>query len=231
MCGRYTLVTYHDQLVEEFDLLDAPGLPPRFNIAPTQMVPVVRVPAGQAQRQLDMVRWGLIPRWAKDPAVGNRMINARSEEAAVKPAFHSALRWQRCLVPCSGFYEWKALNDKPARGKKKQKQPYYICRRDEGLFAFAGLWERWESPAVGTIESCTILTTEPNELVRPLHDRMPVIVGHADYGLWLDPAVREVEALEPLFRPFPTDDLVIHPVSTRVNNASFDDPSCIEAAT
>lgn len=227
MCGRYTLAATQEQLTEEFDLVEAEPLRPRFNIAPTQMVPVVRVLDDKNKRQLDLLRWGLVPRWAKDPSIGNRMINARSEQAAVKPAFRTPLRRQRCLVPCTGFYEWKQLET--GTGSKRRKQPYFIRRRDERVFAFAGLWEHWQGPTEQAIDSFTILTTKPNGLIHPLHDCMPVIISPDDYELWLDPNVQDVERLQPFLRPLPSEELTAHAVSPRVNSPAHDDPACIEA--
>ncbi|MDO8631789.1 MAG: SOS response-associated peptidase, partial [Phycisphaerales bacterium] len=192
MCGRYTLTISQQQLAEAFEIHELEHLRPRYNIAPTQVVPVVRVSGESGRRELAMYRWGLIPHWAKDPTIGNRMINARAETAAEKPAFRSAMKRQRCLVPCTGFYEWKVLD--PA-AKKPAKQPYYIRRRDEGVFAFAGLWDRWRSPDGKEINSFAILTTEPNELMRELHDRMPVIIPREAYGVWLDNQLLDAERL------------------------------------
>ena len=227
MCGRYTLTAIQEALAEEFDLIETEPLPPRFNIAPTQMVPVVRALGEQQGRQLDLLRWGLIPHWAKDPSIGNRMINARSEEADKKPSFRTPMRKRRCLVPCTGFYEWK----QPDRGtgRRPNKQPYLIRRRDQRVFAFAGLWEHWQAPDAASIDSYTILTTAPNELVRPLHNRMPVIVSPDDYELWLDPEIQDVDRLKPLFGRCSADEFVAYAVGTRVNSPSHDDPSCIEA--
>ena len=227
MCGRYALATFREQLAEKFDLRETALIEPRFNIAPTQAVPVVRVIGSSSQRQLDSLRWGLIPHWAKDPSIGNRMINARSEGAETKPAFRTPLRRQRCLVPCTGFYEWKKLEG--GTRSRPKKQPYYIRRRDERVFAFAGLWDRWRSSGGETIESFAILTTEPNECLRPLHNRMPVIIGPSDYELWLDGTVQDVAPLKQLFRPYASDELVAYAVGTQVNNPANDHPSCIEA--
>lgn len=226
MCGRYTLVTHQEQLAEEFEILDVEAMLQRFNIAPTQMVPVVRVAADTHARRLDMLRWGLIPHWAKDPSIGSRMINARSEGAAEKPAFRVPLRRRRCLLPSTGFYEWKPPPPGSARGSKKQ--PYYIRRADERVFAFAGLWDQWRDADGSAVESCTILTTAPNDLIRSLHDRMPLIVPREHYSLWLDPEVQEVEALTPVMRPFESAELVLYAVGTRVNKPTVDDPACIQ---
>lgn len=227
MCGRYTLATFQDQLVEAFDLPPAPVIESRYNIAPTQSAPVVRLDGDSRRRQLDALRWGLIPHWAKDPSIGSRMINARSESVETEPAFRSALRRQRCLVPSTGFYEWKRVEGGTA--SRPKKQPYYIKRRDERVFAFAGLWDRWRDSEGETVESFAILTTAPNDCLRSLHDRMPVIVDPGDYGLWLDPAVQDGAPLRRLFQPFPGDELVAYAVGTQVNNPAHDDPSCMDA--
>ncbi len=225
MCGRYSLQTTAHLLAEHFQLPKIPSLTPRFNNAPSQPVAIVRVPhASDYQqsegRELTLARWGLIPGWAKDPGIGARMINARAETAAEKPAFRAALGRRRCLVPADGFYEWQ----RQGRGK----QPIYICLRDGKLFAFAGLWEHWENQDGQAIESCTILTTEPNDLLKPIHNRMPVILDPKDYDLWLDPDVRDAGKLCPLLGPYPPEDMTAYPVSLRVNNPSNDDPVCIE---
>ncbi len=225
MCGRYTLATIQEQLAEEFDLIEVESLRPRYNIAPTQSVPVVRVLGDNSTRRLEELRWGLVPHWAKDPSVGSRMINARSEEAATKPSFRVPLRRQRCLVPSTGFFEWKVGGD--ADSRRTKKQPYYFRRRDERVFAFAGMWDRWVGADGKPIETYTILTTSPNELIRSFHDRMPVIVARDQYGLWLDPTVQDVDRLRPLFDPFPAGDMVAYPVSTHVNAPAHDDAECI----
>ncbi len=227
MCGRYTLTVFQQQLAEEFELHELEGFQPRYNIAPTQPAPIVRVAGETAGRELTMCRWGLIPHWAKDPSIGNRMINARAETATEKPAFRNSMKRQRCLVPCSGFYEWKVLDPS---AKKPAKQPYYIRRRDERVFAFAGLWDRWRSSEGEEISSFTILTTEPNELMRDLHDRMPVIIPRGQYGHWLDPETQNAVHVASFLTPYPSDELCAYPVSTRVNNPRFDDPSCIQVA-
>lgn len=239
MCGRYTLISSEQELIEAFELAEGtglPALPPRFNVAPTQDVPVIRVVKQGEGRGLHLMRWGLIPSWAKDASIGSRMINSRAETAAEKPSFRTALRRRRCLIPCSGFYEWQAVagkggeSDKGGKSGKagQQKQPYYIRRRDGALMALAGLWERWCSPDGEEIESCTILTTEANELIRPLHDRMPVILRVEDFSLWLDPLMQDVRQLEPLLRPTPSEELTAYPVGRQVGNPRIDDSSCIE---
>ncbi len=220
MCGRFTLTSSPEVVADLFDLAEPPQLTPRYNIAPTQESPVVRVLKTEGRRELHLLRWGLIPQWARDPSIGNRMINARSESVAAKPAYRDAFRRQRCLVPGDGFFEWKRLG--------KRKQPHYIRMRDGQPFAFAGLWARWQGQVGEQIDSYTILTTEPNDLVRPIHDRMPVILARHDYEIWLDPKMQDVEQLRPLLRPSPSDNLIADPVETLVNNPAFDDPRCIK---
>lgn len=218
-------------LVQQFLLDTAPDLPPRFNIAPTQNVAVVRVTHDQPQRELVLLRWGLIPSWAKDPKIGNRMINARGESVADKPAFRAAFKRRRCLVVADGYYEWK----KSAGGKSKaagaKKQPYYIRMRDERPFALAGLWEYWEgadqSDLPGPIESCTIITTDANDLTSDIHDRMPVVLGEETYDVWLDPQQSDRDTLLPLLKPYASDEMKVEPVSTHVNSVKNDDPDCV----
>lgn len=220
MCGRFTLVTPAKELAEQFRLIEVPSLSPRYNIAPTQPVAAVRQLPGNGARKLSLLHWGLVPFWAKEPGIGSRMINARSETAAEKPAFRAAFRRRRCLVLADGFYEWQRL--------ERGKQPFYIRLRDGKPFAFAGLWEHWKGPDETTIDSCTLLTTEPNDLIRPVHNRMPVILAPEDYDLWLDPGVQEPELLRPLLRAYPSENMHAYPISTWVNNPRNDDPRCIE---
>ena len=222
MCGRFTLRVPTSAIVEHFALLGKmPLLAPRYNIAPTQPVAVVRLDgrATTPRRELASLRWGLIPHWAKDPSIGARMINARAETVAEKPAYKAALRRRRCLVPADGFYEW--------RKDRNRKQPYFISLHDDRLFAFAGLWESWEGADHSYIESCTLLTTEPNELIRPIHDRMPVILSRNAYDLWLDPAVQDAARLTPLLCPCPAEGMQARAVGTLVNSPRNDSPACI----
>jgi putative SOS response-associated peptidase YedK len=219
MCGRFTLRTSGKAVADFFGLSEIPELPARFNIAPTQPVPAVRVSQDDGGRELALLRWGLIPGWAADPIIGNRMINARADTVATKPAYRQAFRQRRCLIVADGFYEWKKLNGK--------KQPYYIRLQDDRPFAFAGLWERWNR-GDAPIDSCTILTTDANELVGSIHDRMPVILNPADYDLWLDPGVQDAKRLEPLLGPYTGEAMMAWPVSTLVNNPKADEPRCIE---
>lgn len=222
MCGRFTLRASPKVIAEQFALFEMPDFEARYNIAPSQTVPVVRLRSGEGEprRELAFVRWGLIPAWADNLSIGNRLINARSETAGQKPAFRQALRQRRCLVVADGFYEWQ--------GRGRLKRPYLIRLRGDRPFGFGGLWESWEGPDHGRIESCTILTTEANELVRPIHDRMPVIVAPDDYGRWLDPAVQDPRELTGLLRPFPNQPMEAIPVSIRVNNPANEAPECVE---
>lgn len=220
MCGRFTLSATTQVLARQFQLTVPIPLEPRFNIAPTQQVPVVRMAPEKAQRELALLRWGLVPSWAKDLRLGARLINARAETVGEKPAFRASFRRRRCLVPADGFYEWQPVDP-------KQKQPHYIRRRDGGLFAFAGLWDRWEGTDGKIIDSFTVLTTEANELLRTMHERMPVIVGPEDYELWLDPAVHDAERLQPLLRPYPAAEMAAYPVGPGVNSPKKDDPQCV----
>ncbi len=214
MCGRFTQATEGEIIARVFDLAETPALSPRYNIAPTQAVAAVR--AGEGGRRLDGLRWGLIPSWAKDRAIGDRMINARAETLAAKPAFRSAFRARRCLIVADGFYEWKKVGGR--------KQPHLIAFRDRRPFAFAGLWERWDGD--GPVESCTIVTTTANDVVAPIHDRMPVILDPGEFTLWLDPKVTDTSRVAGLLRPYAPDLLEAHPVGLLVNNPANDSPAC-----
>lgn len=219
MCGRYTLVTPVGELAERFGVEGPlPELPPSYNVAPGRGVAAVVAEGGR--RRLEVLRWGLVPPWADDPSIGDRMINARAETVASKPSFRRAFRERRCLIPADGFYEWQRLDG--------GKQPYYVRRKDGARFAFAGLWEIWRREGE-EIRSCTILTTEANGLLGGIHDRMPVIVPPDLYGLWLEGGA-EREELDAVLRPYPGDDLEAYPVSRLVNNPANDDPRCIEPA-
>ena len=220
MCGRFTLGATAATLAAQFDLANVPTWTPRYNIAPTQEVLVVLQPSPQANREARLHRWGLIPPWAKDPSIGNRMINARAETVATKPAFRRAFKERRCLLLADGLYEWQR--------QERRKQPFYIRLRGGRPFAFAGLWEHWEGSEGMAIQSCTILTTTSNEVVGRIHDRMPVILNPTDYDRWLDPSIQEPEVLKPLLRPYPADEMMAYPVSTRVNNPANDSPECVE---
>lgn len=220
MCGRFTLFDPAASVAEGFGLKEAPSLSPRYNIAPSQEVAAVRISPGGREREIVLLRWGLVPSWAKDPSLGNRMINARAETAAEKPAFRSAIRRRRCLVPTSGFYEWKRTNGR--------KQPYYIRMRAGKIFAFAGLWESWKDPGGSAVETCALLTTSANDLLRPVHDRMPVIVSPRNYDLWLSPGIEDPQEFSSLFRPYAPEEMDAFPVGTAVNNPKTDSPGLIE---
>lgn len=223
MCGRFTLRAPADQLALLFGLAAEPLTVPRYNIAPTQPVGLVRMNARGGTREWALAIWGLIPSWAKDPSIGARMINARSETVAEKPSFRAAYKRRRCLIATDGFYEWQKLGGR--------KQPHFIGMADDGPFAFAGLWEHWAGPDGSELESCTILTTEPNPLLAPLHNRMPVIVDPLDYDDWLgsggdDP--REYMAILPhLLRPYPAEMMKTYAVSTYVSNPRNEGEECI----
>ena len=214
MCGRFQLKAEQDWMVE-FGLPEPPDITPRYNIAPTQDIVAIRREAG-GMRRAGLLRWGLVPSFAEDPAVGNRMINARAETVASKPAFREPFQKRRCLVPADGFYEWRRVGG--------ARDPYLLKMRDGRTFAFASVWDRWGRDAA-RIESCAILTTAANELVTPIHDRMPVILDRSDYDLWLDPDARE-EDLHGILRPFPAAEMMAVPVSARVNSTAVDDPEC-----
>ena len=217
MCGRFTLRSPVESIASLFDGLAMPEWKPRFNIAPTQPVACVRNRTGNAA--IDRLRWGLVPSWAKDPGIGARMINARGETVASKPAFRNAFRTRRCLVLADGFYEWKKIG--------QQKYPFYITRPDDMLFCMAGLWETW-GPVNQSVETCTIITTEANATLKPLHERMPVILGSDDYDFWLDTEFCDQTRLQELLRPVPNQDLVMREVSRVVNKVANDSPACIE---
>jgi putative SOS response-associated peptidase YedK len=224
MCGRFTLRTPMNEVARAFDLSPGTlerggGWRPRFNIAPSQEIAAIRRDAEGGARRMAWLQWGLIPPGADAPTTGYRMINARAESVATRRAFRDAFRRRRCLVPADGFYEWK-------RGAKP-KQPYYIRLAEDRPFAFAGLWERWHRGDV-EIQSCTIITTEANELVAQLHDRMPVILDPHDYDAWLDPGNEDGRRLEPLLAAYPAERMTVYPVSLAVNNPRHDGPACIE---
>ena len=218
MCGRFLLLSSGDEISRLLSLSSPPALTPRYNIAPTQQIPAVRV--ADAGRECGSLRWGFIPSWAKDARLAP--INAMSETAPSKPFFRSAFKKRRCLIPASGFYEWKATG-------KKQRQPYAIRLADDKPFAFAGLWECWEGPD-GPVESCTILTTTPNDLMGTIHSRMPVNMDPRDYEQWLDPQEQDASAVAALLRPYPAERMRAFPVSTWVNDVKHKDARCIEPA-
>ena len=222
MCGRYSQRQSAKIIAQAFQVDEVPTLEPRYNIAPTQSVPTVLQTSASTNRQFKMLHWGLIPSWAKDRKMGAKLINARAQTVAEKPAFRSALRQRRCLVLADGFYEWQQQE------QKKQKQPFYFRLSDERPFAFAGLWEHWRGEDGEEIHSCTLLTTEANELMQPIHNRMPVILDPKDYDLWLDLEVKKQELLQPLLHPYRSEEMTAYPVSKVVNKPSNDSAECIE---
>jgi putative SOS response-associated peptidase YedK len=218
VCGRFTVRSKLNRILQEFSAELRPEYEPapRYNVAPTQQIMTISLVEGR--RMAMPRRWGLVPFWADDLKIGNSLINARAETVADKPAFRSSFKRDRCLVVADGFYEWKKLD-------AKTKQPYFIRMRDDRLFAFAGLAARWDKQ--GVVESATIITTEANALMAPLHDRMPVILPAEAFDLWLDPEFQSKEQLQALLRPYPNDDLIATPVSTLVNSPKNDDPCCV----
>lgn len=224
MCGRYAIygpISRTNRDAIEF-LGEEVAFHPTFNAAPTQNLPVFRVSSGQG-RELTLLRWGLVPSWAKDPAIGARMINARSETVAEKPAFRAAFRRRRCLVPMSGFYEWQKTGGR--------KVPHFVRLLGTEMFAAAGLYEYWPGKdGAAPIESYTILTTCANDLMRPVHDRMPVILHERDYEAWLDPKNETIEALSALLTPYPAEAMRAYAIGTRVNSTRNDGPELIEPA-
>lgn len=226
MCGRFTVSMAPDLIAEKFGLAEVPDLRPRYNVAPTQDVPVVRVEEPQAGRRLYLIRWGLLTPGAGAAGREGGLINARSESVHEKATFRWAFQHRRCLVLSDGFYEWQRINGR--------KQPYYVTFPDHRPFAYAGLWDRWRPPEGEPIESCTILTTDSNPLVKPIHDRMPVILGPGAYETWLDPRAvgseggPTVEVLAALLRPYPDDEMIAYPVSPLVNRPEHDAPDCVE---
>lgn len=220
MCGRYLLRSKGEDIGRAFGARIDLDLVPRYNVAPSLMLPVVRADE-EGARRADLLRWGLVPGWAKDLSIGNKLVNARSETVAEKPSFRRAFKKRRCVVPMDGFYEWKAT--------PTGKQPYLATMKDGSLLGVAGLWERWEPKDGEPVESFTLLTTEANDLLAEVHHRMPVLLGTGELPVWLDPGVSDRDALEAMFRPYPSELMEIRPVSRRLNSVKNDDPSVLEA--
>ncbi|CUS06057.1 putative SOS response-associated peptidase YoqW [Candidatus Promineifilum breve] len=221
MCGRFALAATGEEVAAHYQLPEVPFVVPRYNVAPTQPVAAVRLNA-RGEREFTFFQWGLIPSWAKEPSIGSKMINARAETAAEKPAFRAAFKRRRCLLPMTGFYEWQATDGR--------KQPMYIHGAGGGLLSLAGLWEVWQSADGGLLETCTILTTTPNALMESIHNRMPVIVEPLDYGAWLA-ADTPADELHHLLRPYAAEQLAAYPVSTAVNRPQNDAVECIAPLT
>jgi putative SOS response-associated peptidase YedK len=219
MCGRYKLSRRKQIIEEHFDTVSGEeDWIPRYNVAPTQPVPVIRQNPKKPVRELSLMRWGLIPSWSEDSSAAARMINARSESASTKPAFRDALKARRCLIPADGFYEWARAG--------RTKQPYCFEIGDAELFAFAGIWERWKDPTGQWVKSCSILTTTPNAVTSAVHDRMPVILDPEAYDVWFDPGMTNVAAASELLKPFDARRMRCYPVNTRINSVANDDAAC-----
>jgi putative SOS response-associated peptidase YedK len=220
MCGRYRLTAKERWLAEYFNL-DPEDVEwaARWNIAPTDEVATIRQDRHGPKRIFAKMRWGMIPYWAKDMSIGAKTINAVCETAAEKPVFRESMKKRRCLIPADGFYEWKKIGP-------KKKQAFNIGMADDGLFAFAGLWDRWKGPNNKVIESCTILTTDANALLKDIHDRMPVIIEKDDYDLWLDPGMTDPAKVSDLLKPFDARLMRVYPVNATVNKVGNDGPEC-----
>ncbi len=227
MCGRFAQKTKPKNLAKKFQIVLKVGLEsikPRFNIAPSSLVPCIRVPFNETKPVMETLKWGLVPSWAKDPAIGFKLANARAETMAEKPSFRSAFKKQRCLVPADGFYEWDQ--------KTKPKQPFYFYMKNEEPFCLAGLWEFWK-PKDGKgepIQSFTLITTEANSILAPVHDRMPVILEEKDFEAWLDPRNQDVEKLKQFLKPFPASQMASYPVSLYMSNTRNEGPQCLGKA-
>jgi putative SOS response-associated peptidase YedK len=218
MCGRYTIVKKAEAIEQRFGAhLEKDAFRESFNAAPTQVLPVI---SNSSPEAISYFKWGLIPFWAKDASIGNKMINARAETLTQKPSFKKSLQGKRCLVIADGFYEWKK--------EGKTKQPYRITLKDNGLFAFAGLWDEWKDPAGNKVQTFTIITTDPNELMASIHNRMPVILPPAHEKHWLNPDLKPADALE-LLLPYNASDMEAYPVSTLVNSPANNSPEVIES--
>lgn len=227
MCGRYGRRADKQRIAEwmqahDTNVFDDSYLAPTYNAAPQSMQPVVRLDEDSGQRELALLRWGLVPSWSKDVKIAFSTINAKAETVATSPAFRESMKRRRCLIPAEWFYEWQKID-------AKTKQAYAISMKDESVFAFAGLWDRWKDRQTGqTLETFTIVTTDPNELMEPLHNRMPVIIEAKDYGRWLDPG-NPARLPVDLLRPYDAERMKAWKVSARVGNVRNDDPECVEA--
>ena len=211
MCGRFTLYITAEELASHYHLRTIPSTEPRYNIAPSQQINIVKNTSGELT--LASVRWGLIPHWAEDEKIGYKLINARAETVSEKPSFRSAFKQRRCLIPTSGFYEWKR--------EGHRKQPYYFQVKDAPIFSMAGIWESWQAPNRQIIESCSIITTDANELVSEVHGRMPVIINQDSYSRWFDGL-----EYQDLLHPYASTKMTIYPVSEMVNSPKNNGPDC-----
>ena len=226
MCARYTIYHSLDQILARFEALQvAAEFHPRYNVAPTNRVPVV-IEGQNGERRVEMMRWGLVPFWARDESIGSRLINARAETIAEKPAFRAALKSRRCIVPADGFYEWT--------GAAKERRPLHIRMQSGEIFGLAGLWEAWNQPGGddhGPLQTFTIVTVPANELMAALHDRMPAILRAEAEAAWLDPSLKDVHAAESLLRPYPAEEMTAYPVDPMVNRPGVEGPECIAPLT
>jgi len=225
MCGRFTLILEPEAVQKELDLGEMPpDLQPRYNVAPSQPVAVVTDPV---ERRVELFRWGLIPSWAKDPEIGNRLINARSETLSEKPSFRTSFARRRCAILADGFFEWMK-QDKASGGRSRRSSPYFIHLASGKPFAFAGLWDLWRSPEGEEVHSCTIITCPANEAIASIHDRMPVILDKDHIWQWLEPQVPQAE-LQSMLVPYPSDKIAYRPISYLVNNPAYDSPEVMAA--
>lgn len=222
MCGRYKLTVSWAEIHRVYNLTNSVNLPARYNIGPTQHVLAIIYDAETKEHRGEMLRWGLIPAWAKDAKINYNLINAKAETVATKPAYRKAFQSGRCIIPADGFYEWQKLD-------AKHKQPYAIMMKDRSVFGFAGLWEKWTDKASGeVICSCTIITTEPNALCAPIHNRMPAILDPADYAQWLGVQSVSNDALQVMLKPFPAEQMECFKIGTKIGNVKYDEPSLVE---
>jgi putative SOS response-associated peptidase YedK len=219
MCGRYTITSAPEALRALFRYAEQPNFPPRYNVAPTQPIAVVRLTEGK--RQFVLMRWGLLPSWVKDPKAFSLIVNARGESIIDKPAFRAAMKYRRCLIPADGFYDWKTVGS-------GSKQPFYVRAKSGAPLAFAGLWETWTGPNGEELDTATIVTTRANRTLAPIHDRMPVIIPPDAFDLWLDGAKVDAKTAEALIAPAPDDLLEAYPVSTAVNRTANDNPKLLD---
>ncbi len=218
MCGRFSRKATLQAIIDEFEIEEVnDAVEPSYNVAPGQEIAVI---LKDESRKLGLLKWGLIPSWSKDPAIGNRMINARAETLAEKPSFKHPLRRKRCLIVADGFFEWKK--------EGKQKIPMYIFLKDQKPFVFAGLWDTWTSPDGKKISTCTIITTEPNEFMKKIHNRMPVILPKEHIDLWLDRSIENEQKVLPLLQPYPEKEMDAYEISRFVNSPKNNSPACVE---
>lgn len=222
MCGRFTLKTTAQTIKEMFLIEQGLHYDPSFNIAPSQPIVTIRYSPKSNTRAMSWMKWGLVPTWAKDPSLGHKMINARAETLAEKPSYKGPFKYKRCLIPTDGFYEWKKC------GEGVAKRPYFIKRRDNKPFAMAGLWDYWGGADGSELETCTIITTSANELMQPIHNRMPVILKEEEFATWLDPRIQKPILLENYLKPFPSEELELYPVTTFVNSPSNNSEECLK---